>query len=210
MKRTFSYAASMVACAFAIFTFSGCQPAGSDANRMATENANSQKEKPVDTAAIEKELLQLEHDWATATVTHNVDFVRRVEADDITVTNTDGTTGTKADDVAAVESGALTAEGWELADVKVKVLDGDAAVVTGRGIIKNGKYKGPDGRVQALKPEYRFTDVFARRNGQWQAVASQATTITNPTPTPSPTVRASPQLSPAAASPTAPAKTTTP
>jgi hypothetical protein len=133
-----------------------------------------------------------------------------VEADDIVVTNTDGTTATKADDVAAVESGALTAEGWELADLKVKVLDGDAAVVTGRGIIKNGKYKGPDGRVQALKPEYRFTDVFARRNGQWQAVASQATTITNPTPTPSPAVRASPQLSPAAASPTAPAKTTTP
>ena len=212
MKRTFSYAASIVACAFAIFTFSGCQPAGYDANRVATENVNSQKEKPVDTAAIEKELLQLEHDWATAAVTHNVDSVRRVEADDIVVTYPDGTTGTKADDVKDIETGALTAEGWELTDVKVRVLDADAAVINGRGIIKNGKYKGPDGRVQALKPEYRFTDVFARRIGQWQAVASQATTITNPTPTPSPTVRASPspQLSPAAASPTAPAKTTTP
>jgi len=96
----------------------------------------------VDPAAIERSCLQLEHDWATAAVTHNAEAVRRVEADDIIVTYIDGSTGTKADDIRDIESGALTAEAWELADVKVKVLDADAAVVTGRGIIKNGKYKG--------------------------------------------------------------------
>jgi len=211
MKSTFSRSAAIVACALALFSISACQPAGSDTNRVATENANAPKEKPIDKAAIEKELLQLEHDWATASVTRNADAVRRVEADDIAVTYPDGTTGTKADDVKDIETGALTSEGWELADVTVRVLSADAAVVTGRGIIKNGKYKGPDGQVQQLKPQYRFTDVFARRNGQWQAVASQATTLTNPIATPSPTVSVSPSAEqPASPSPPAPAKTTSP
>ena len=169
-----------------------CQQPGPNMNRGAADNANSTKNMPVDTAAIEKELLQLEHDWASAAVTHNADAVKRVEADDIIVTYIDGSTGTKADDVRDIESGALSAEAWDLSDVKVKVLDVDAAIVTGRGTIKNGKYKEPGGPTQLLKPDYRFTDVFARRNGQWQAVASQTTTILNLPPSPSPTPAASP------------------
>jgi len=170
----------------------GCQQSAPTANRSMSDNTNAAATKPVDTAAIEKELLQLEHDWATSAVKHNADAVRRVEADDIIVTYIDGSTGTKADDVRDIETGALTAEAWDLADVQVKVLDADAAIVTGRGIIKNGKYKGPDGHIQSLKSDYRFTDVFARRNGQWQAVASQTTTILNPPASPSPTLHASP------------------
>src|SRR5882724_1323460 len=204
MKRILPIAALMVPCVFVLF-IPGCKPAP-ETNRTTAENANSQKEQPVDPAAIERELLQLEHDWATAAVTHNAEAVRRVEADDIIVTYIDGSTGTKADDIRDIESGALTAEAWELADVKVKVLDADAAVVTGRGIIKNGKYKGAEGHTQLLKPHYRFTDVFARRNGQWQAVASQTTTIQNPPPSPSPTVEASPSPSPSAAGSPSPAR----
>ena len=166
--------------AVSIITLATCQRTGSGVNREATDNANSRKEPVVDTAAIEKALMDLEHQWASAAVSHNPDIVRRIEADDIIVTYIDGSTATKADDVRDIETGALTAEAWDLADMKVKVLDADAAVVTGRGIIKNGKYKGPDGHIQVLKPDYRFTDVWARRNGQWQAVASQTTPLLNP------------------------------
>lgn len=185
----------------------GCQQGATNANRGVPDNTNSAAPKAVDTAATAKDLLQLEHDWATAAVTHNADAVRRVEADDIIVTYIDGSTGTKADDVRDIETGALSAEAWDLADVQVKVIDADAAIVTGRGIIKNGKYKGPDGRMQALKSDYRFTDVFARRNGQWQAIASQTTTILNPPASPSPTVHASPVPSSSPVSSAAPAVT---
>jgi hypothetical protein len=54
MKSIFSYTVT-VACALAVFTLVGCQPSGPDANRAATDNANTPKEKPVDKAAIEKE-----------------------------------------------------------------------------------------------------------------------------------------------------------
>ncbi len=192
MKRTLQTSTLSTLTAVLIITFAGCRPTGTGANREPVENANARKEAVVDTAAIEKELLDLERQWASAAVTHNADIVKRVEADDIIVTYIDGSTATKADDVRDIETGALTADGWDLADTKVKVLDADAAVVTGRGIIKNGKYKGPDGRIQVLKPDYRFTDVWARRNGQWHAVASQTTQLLNPPPSPSPTAVLSP------------------
>lgn len=206
MKRTLPIATLVTACGIAVLTITACQTAGPSANPTSTANANAQKEQPLDTAAIEKELLQLEREWASAAVTRNVDAVRRIEADDITVTYPDGTTGTKADDLRDVESGALSAEAWDLADLKVRVLDADTAVVTGRGIIKNGKYKGPDGRTQVLKPEYRFTDVFERRNGRWQAIASQATTIVNPAPPPAAQASPSPRSSPSPTSSPPPAR----
>jgi len=163
-----------------------CQPTSQVSNRPANQSAPAPKEV-IDTAAIEKELLQLERDWASTAVTHNADIIRQVEADDISVTYPDGTMGSKEQDIKDVGSGALSAEAWDLSDLKVRVLDADAAVVTGRGVIKNGKYKTADGKIQNISGEYRFTDVFARRNGKWQAVASHASTIANPTPVPSPT-----------------------
>lgn len=166
-----------------LLTFSACQPAAPDTNRDAskTTNANVAKET-VDKAAVETELLRLEHEWGDAAKAHNAEIVKRLLADDVLMTYPDGTTGTKADEVRDTESGALTLESYELTDPKVIVLDADAALVTGRTTYKNGKYKGPDGKVIDISGDYRFTDVYARRNGNWQVVASQATRIDNPTP----------------------------
>ncbi len=52
-------------------------------------------------------------------------------------------------------------------DVKVRMA-GDVAVVTGRTVVK-----GRDGS----HVELRFTDIFARRDGRWQVVASQGTPV---------------------------------
>jgi hypothetical protein len=70
-------------------------------------------------------------------------------------------------------------ESWEILEPKVTVLDANNAFVTGRGVIKNGKAKVPDSKKTIdISGEYRFLDVYARRNGKWQAVASQTTPIT--------------------------------
>jgi hypothetical protein len=200
MKRTPLIATLIITCGIAVLC-TACQQAAPSANSPNTANANAApKEQPVNTAAIESELLQLEHEWSTAAVKRSPDIIQRMEADDIVITYPDGTTGSKSDDMRDIETGALSAEGWDLADLKVRVLNADTAVVTGRGIIKNGKYKGSDGKIQALKPEYRFTDVFQRRNGRWQCVATQSTTIANPTPA------TSTKPSPSPASSSAPAK----
>jgi len=72
----------------------------------------------------------------------------------------------------------VTMDSWEILEPKVTVLDENNAFVTGRGVIKNGKAKVSNSRKTIdISGEYRFLDVYARRNGTWQAVASQTTPI---------------------------------
>jgi ketosteroid isomerase-like protein len=142
-----------------------------------TTNRNSTLE-PINTASIEAEIMKMERDWSAAAKNKDTEAVRRILADDVVLTYPDGTAGTKNDEIQLVESGAITADSWETLDSKVTVLDADAAFITGRSVVKNGKLKHP--RTQQMvdiSGEYRFLDIFAKRNGRWQVVASQATGI---------------------------------
>ncbi|HET9525144.1 MAG TPA: nuclear transport factor 2 family protein [Pyrinomonadaceae bacterium] len=161
-----------------VLGLNACQQATAPTNLADRGAAASPTPEKIDAAAIEAEIIKLERDWANSPMNRDGDAVRRVLADDVVLTYPDGTTGTKADEVRLIESGAITMDSWELAEPKVTVLNADAAFITGRGIIKNGKYKDPNAkRPVDISGEYRFLDVYARRNGQWQAVASQATPI---------------------------------
>ena len=166
------------------FASVACSPSG-DTNSSLTTNRNpTPPAETVNRSSIEAELKKLEQDWANAFKTKDAETVRRVLADDIVLTYPDGTTGTKADEVQMAETGAFTADSWELADSKVTVLDADAAYMTGRTVVRNGKLKDPkSGQTIDISGEYRFLDVYAKRNGRWQAVASQVTRIQAP-PTP--------------------------
>jgi ketosteroid isomerase-like protein len=188
-----------------IMGVSACQPASPDTNRDAgkTANANVTKET-LNPVAIEAEITRLENEWATAAQRHDASAVRKFLADDLVMTYPDGSTGTKASELSTIESGAITADAWELSDAKVTILGPDAAFITGRSMLKNAKLKDATMKKAIdISGEYRFTDVYARRNGQWLAVASQTTPIKNPEPAPSPvapsskaSATASPQASP--------------
>jgi ketosteroid isomerase-like protein len=191
MSRNVLSAALSLLVSLVVLSFTGCQPAAPDTNREAASMANASP-TPINKSAIETELLQVEREWTAAAQKHDADAIKRIEADDIILTYPDGTTGTKADDVRDAESGALTVEAWDVSDAKVIVLDANTAIVTGRSTVKNGKYKGTDGKTIDISGQYRFTDVFVRRNGRWQVVASQTTKILNPIATPSPAVNATP------------------
>ncbi|HET9528419.1 MAG TPA: nuclear transport factor 2 family protein [Pyrinomonadaceae bacterium] len=156
-----------------------CQP-GRETNSTLTTNRNSTIE-PVDTASVEAEINKIERDWSAAAKAKDVDTIRRILADDIVLTYPDGSTGTKADEVQLVETGAITSDSWDMFDTKVTVLDADAAFITGRAVIKNGKLKDPKSQQTIdITGEYRFLDVFAKRNGRWQAVASHVTKVQAP------------------------------
>jgi ketosteroid isomerase-like protein len=187
---------------------SACQPAP-ETNRNAAQPAEASPTKePVDLAAIEAEVTRLEREWANTMKTHSADVVKRVLADDAVMTYPDGTTGTKADEIRYAETAVFNADSFEITESKVTVLDADAAFITGRSVIKKGTYKPPTGKAIDISGEYRFTDVFARRNGTWQVVASQATKIVAPTPSPSPSP--SPKPSAPATAPVPPAKSSPP
>ena len=163
-----------------VMVHAGCQKAGAPPTNRADAGAAATPEK-IDTAAIQAELIKLERDWAEAVKNGDADTVRRVMADDIVVINPDGAASTKAAEVDAVQSRAVTIDAWDISDPKVTVLDANNAFVTGRGLIKNGKAKLPNSnKTIDISGEYRFLDVYARRNGKWQAVASQTTPIATP------------------------------
>lgn len=199
---------------FSLAVLNACTQAP-DTNRNAEANTNSAKET-VDTASIQTELLRIENDWPRVVKEKDVAAVRRVEADDAVFVYPDGTLGNKDQDIKDMETGALSADSWEMLDLKVNVIDNDAAVVSGRSVVKNGKYKMPDGKSIDISGQYRFVDTFARRNGEWKLVAGASAPVREPVASASPSASASPasKASPAtAASPaakTAPAAKTTP
>ncbi len=179
---------------------SGCEKAAENS----TTPVVSPTAETVDTAAIETELMKIENDWPRIIKEKDVAAVNRIEADDGVFIYPDGSVGGKATDVKDMETGALSADSWEVVDLKVNVLGRDAAVVSGRSVVKNGKYKLPDGKSLDISGQYRFIDTYARRNGEWKLVAGASTPIREPgataSPMASPAAKASPVMmaSPAA------------
>ncbi len=123
-----------------------------------------------DTAA----LLKLEQDWANAVAKHDAEFIERVEAENYVYTDAAGNVGHKADDLATARAGDVKIDAFKLSAMTV-VLHGDTAVGTGATTLSGSDHGGP------LAGTYRWTDTFVRRaDGQWQAVASQVTSLAKP------------------------------
>lgn len=163
---------------------SGCQPAAApETNRNSAAADTAPAKETVDPTAVQEELVKMERDWAAAAESHNVEAVRRIVADDAVIVYPDGMAATKADEVRLIESGAITADSWELLEPKATLINPETAYLTGRSVMKNGKYKDANMKTAIdISGEYRFLNVYAKRDGRWQVVASQATKIANPTP----------------------------
>ena len=118
-------------------------------------------------AGVEQTLKQMEHDWTEASLKKDVATLDKILADDWVG---QGPTGTapKAEALADLKSGDNKLDSITLGDMKVRVF-GDTAIVTGSDDEKSS-YKGKD-----TSGHWIWTDVFVKRQGRWQAAASQGT-----------------------------------
>lgn len=194
---------------FSLVLLNSCQKAAQDTNSAGPAANTSAAAETIDTAAIEAELTRIEKDWPRAIKEKDVEAIKRLEADDGIFVYPDGGMGDKSTDVKDMESGALSADSWEIMDLKVTVLSRDAAVVSGRRVVKNGKYKMPDGKAIDISGQYRFIDTFARRNGEWKLVAGAATPIREAAAaaSPAPAAKASPAVAASSAATASPVRT---
>ena len=210
MKRKGFWA--ILSLVFSLVLLNGCQKAAQDTNSAGPAANTNAAAETIDTAAIEAELTRIENDWPRVIKEKDVEAVKRVEADDGIFVYPDGSVGDKTTDLKDMESGALSADSWEIMDLKVTVLNKDAAVVSGRSVVKNGKYKMPNGKSIDISGQYRFIDTFARRNGEWKLVAGAATPIREPAAaaSPSPAAKASPAVAASPAATASPAVKTPP
>jgi ketosteroid isomerase-like protein len=121
-------------------------------------------------SAAEKDLIKLENDWSTAWQKKDAAFLQKLFADEYLSTGSSGATYSKAQDLANLTSEGTSLTSFALTDLKVHVY-GDTAVVTGLNTTKS-TFKGKDD-----SGAYRFTDVFVKRDGRWQVVATQGTLV---------------------------------
>jgi ketosteroid isomerase-like protein len=117
----------------------------------------------------EVQLTKIEHEWADAYVKRDPSFVQRLAADDFIFIGPDGNSVGKTDYVKGM-TGPTVFTAFEISEIKVRTV-GDVAIVTGTASItaKTGD-KDESGK-------YAFTDVFAKKAGEWKAISSQATLV---------------------------------
>jgi ketosteroid isomerase-like protein len=110
------------------------------------------------------ELHQLNRDYINSVQTMDVKRFDEILSQDFVCSNPDGS---MVDRAAFLEQTArpIAISGLEARDVDVRLM-GDFAIIHARTT-----YKLPDGRSGAG----RYTDIWARRNGRWLAVAAHVT-----------------------------------
>lgn len=122
-----------------------------------------------ESAEVARELTRIERQLAATWKEGNCSAWGAMLAPDWSVIHLTGAVITKAEALQMCEAPAVPIDTFEVDDISVRSF-GDAAVVTGRTTLVTGG--AAPGRVTL-----RFTDVFIRRGGQWQVVASQATRL---------------------------------
>ncbi|MGA7906630.1 MAG: nuclear transport factor 2 family protein, partial [Candidatus Sulfotelmatobacter sp.] len=115
-----------------------------------------------------REVVEMERLAKEASLHRDADFSRRTLAEDYVAITPLGQVTTKQDTVSARKSGQLRYQAIDVSDMVVRVY-GDTAVVTARADVK-GHQLGED-----FSGPYRYTRVWVRRGGRWQAVSYQAT-----------------------------------
>jgi uncharacterized protein (TIGR02246 family) len=133
---------------------------------------NSNRPLPGTTAdgADERAIAQLELDWAAGMVKGDVAGLEAGLAKEWTVTE-DGQTTSRAQTIGAFKSGAYKVESATVRDLNVRVF-GDAAIATMVVDVK-GTFMG-----KPVPPSSRSIDFFVKRDGRWQAVSTQNTSVT--------------------------------
>lgn len=129
----------------------------------------------------EQAVRELERRYAEAVARQDVGALKEILAEDFIATSSGAEVRNRTQELEDIKpsqpppSSDFSMEGFDLDDVNVRVL-GDAAIVTGRSILKV-KYKG-----QNMTGLFRYTRVYVKRGGRWQAVSQQLTRIPPPPP----------------------------
>jgi ketosteroid isomerase-like protein len=120
-------------------------------------------------AIAEQEIRQLEQQWADAELKRDTAFFERVMTDSYLYTAPSNIVMTKAELLASSKPlpPDVTSVSANLDDLKVRIY-GDTAIVTG---IVMQRLQFPQGNVSG---KYRYTKVYVKQNGSWQAAAMQA------------------------------------
>lgn len=113
---------------------------------------------------------QLERDWVNAQKAGDVAKLGQILSDDWMGLGFDGTKTNKKQSLDNIKSGANKLDSFEIGPMDVQVI-GTVAIVQGSDTEKSS-FKGKD-----TSGKWVWMDVFALRDGKWQAVRSQSAMV---------------------------------
>jgi acetyl esterase/lipase len=116
-------------------------------------------------SSAEKDVLQFERDGCKAFLDADSEALERVLTPDFTLTLSNGTVSTRADEINDLRSGKVHYDVFENYDMKERVYDNNIAVVLGKTHVKGMSEGKPFDRV------VQFTDTLVKRDGRWQLAA---------------------------------------
>lgn len=123
-----------------------------------------------DDAADVKLLSQLADAWDKAIVAKNRAAVADNMAEDFRMIDGQGNVENKQQFVDGILDARLTIDPYTVEEFDVRLL-GDTALLSGRTHM-TGKHDG-----QAFETNYRYIDIYVRRNGVWKIVSVQITRL---------------------------------
>ncbi len=119
--------------------------------------------------ADEEALLQISRDWSNAVINKDKAALDNILADDYVGTGERGVRN-KRQTISQATSSALKIESAEDSNMQAMVF-GDTAIVHGMTTVEGTEER------QDISGQYRWTDIYERRDGRWQAVASYGTSV---------------------------------
>lgn len=120
-------------------------------------------------------LSYMELDWINAVKSRDYAWMEKNYASDFTeVSFMTGDINNKRQAIDIFKTDRTVFDSMMTEDLNIRV-DGNIAIVTGIG-----HAKGKDGEGTPFDIKLRFTDTFIKRDGRWQAWASQATMLPKP------------------------------
>ena len=132
----------------------------------------AQRANPQDPAGDERELTQLVKDFNRAIVARDIAFLERVLHQDYIHYRPRGTVENRAEYLENRKTGRVDFDSLDADEIKVRRY-GDTAVVTYRSTAEGKDQQG------TIDEQRRWTRVFVWRDGRWQLVHSQGTSIQN-------------------------------
>lgn len=117
------------------------------------------------------QLRAIEHDRLRSLVDADMPAARRYHADDFQLINPDGGTLSKEQYLGRIADGSLNYIEWEPEEIRAR-LHGNSAVIRYKAHLKLS-VKGSPGR----DVHFWHTDLYEKRNGEWQVVSAHATMV---------------------------------
>jgi hypothetical protein len=112
-----------------------------------------------------------EVDWPKAYREQDAQLLDRILANEFQMIDADGAWSSKAEELEYVRKHKPSYDSFQFVIKRLEVFENDSAVVAGAGFISNRRGS------EHVVTEYQSTNIFIKRDGRWQAIASHVSGV---------------------------------